>query len=92
MKWEHRIIEIREGSWSYVAGAIGRAPGMFYVFTYFQSNIKGAYLHGYIDLESITGYQLRKKKEMILEVNLWMKNTKHKRKKFGFLNLCFLTR
>lgn len=26
MKWEDRIIEIREGSWSYVAGSIGRAP------------------------------------------------------------------
>jgi len=31
VKWEDRIIEIREGSWSYVAGSIGRAPGMFYV-------------------------------------------------------------
>lgn len=30
VKWEDRIIEIREGSWSYVAGPIGRAPGMFY--------------------------------------------------------------
>lgn len=30
VKWEDRIIEIREGSWSYVAaGSIGRAPGMF---------------------------------------------------------------
>lgn len=28
VKWEDRIIEIREGSWSYVAGSIGRAPGM----------------------------------------------------------------
>ncbi|KAF3454554.1 hypothetical protein FNV43_RR05002 [Rhamnella rubrinervis] len=26
VKWEDRIIEIQEGSWSYVAGAIGRAP------------------------------------------------------------------
>lgn len=26
VKWEDRIVEIREGSWSYVAGAIGRAP------------------------------------------------------------------
>ncbi|KAK7392045.1 hypothetical protein VNO78_20471 [Psophocarpus tetragonolobus] len=26
VKWEDRIIEIREGSWSYVAGYIGRAP------------------------------------------------------------------
>ncbi|XP_017411870.1 uncharacterized protein LOC108318706 isoform X2 [Vigna angularis] len=26
VKWEDRIIEIREGSWSYVAGPIGRAP------------------------------------------------------------------
>ncbi|KAI4295195.1 hypothetical protein MLD38_040574 [Melastoma candidum] len=26
VKWEDRIIEIREGSWSYVAGSIGRAP------------------------------------------------------------------
>ncbi|KAL1339692.1 hypothetical protein AAHE18_U057800 [Arachis hypogaea] len=26
VKWEERIIEIREGSWSYVAGSIGRAP------------------------------------------------------------------
>ncbi|KAK2389175.1 hypothetical protein P8452_07264 [Trifolium repens] len=26
VKWEYRIIEIREGSWSYVAGSIGRAP------------------------------------------------------------------
>jgi hypothetical protein len=31
VKWEYRIIEIREGSWSYVAGSIGRAPGMFYI-------------------------------------------------------------
>jgi len=31
VKREDRIIEIREGSWSYVAGPIGRAPGMFYV-------------------------------------------------------------
>jgi hypothetical protein len=31
VKWEDRIIEIREGSWSYVAGSIGRAPGMFYI-------------------------------------------------------------
>lgn len=30
VKWEDRIIEIREGSWSYVAGSIGRAPGMLY--------------------------------------------------------------
>lgn len=34
MKWEDRIIEIREGSWSYVAGSIGRAPGMFYIAIY----------------------------------------------------------
>ncbi|KAI8548161.1 hypothetical protein RHMOL_Rhmol07G0250800 [Rhododendron molle] len=27
LKWEERIIEIREGSWSYVADSIGRAPG-----------------------------------------------------------------
>ncbi|KAK6911609.1 Glycine-rich domain-containing protein-like [Dillenia turbinata] len=26
VKWEDRIIEIRQGSWSYVAGSIGRAP------------------------------------------------------------------
>lgn len=26
VKWEERIVEIREGSWSYIAGAIGRAP------------------------------------------------------------------
>ncbi|XP_062003284.1 uncharacterized protein LOC133720821 [Rosa rugosa] len=26
VKWEDRIIEIREGSWSYVAGSIGRSP------------------------------------------------------------------
>ncbi|CAL0300111.1 unnamed protein product [Lupinus luteus] len=26
VKWEDRIVEIREGSWSYVAGSIGRAP------------------------------------------------------------------
>ncbi|XP_077240674.1 enolase (DUF1399) isoform X2 [Tasmannia lanceolata] len=26
VKWEDRIIEIREGSWSYVAGSIGTAP------------------------------------------------------------------
>ncbi|XP_061363320.1 glycine-rich domain-containing protein 2 isoform X6 [Gastrolobium bilobum] len=26
VKWEDRIIEIREGSWYYVAGSIGRAP------------------------------------------------------------------
>ncbi|KAK2416349.1 hypothetical protein QL285_038749 [Trifolium repens] len=26
VKWEYRIIEIRKGSWSYVAGSIGRAP------------------------------------------------------------------
>lgn len=28
VKWDERIIEIREGSWSYVADSIGRAPGM----------------------------------------------------------------
>lgn len=28
VKWEDRITEIREGSWSYVAGSIGRAPGL----------------------------------------------------------------
>lgn len=42
VKWEDRIIEIREGSWSYVAGAIGRAPGMLCIFTYSQN--KGACL------------------------------------------------
>ncbi|CAN4108843.1 unnamed protein product [Withania somnifera] len=26
VKWEDRIIEVREGRWSYVAGSIGRAP------------------------------------------------------------------
>ncbi|XP_022136063.1 uncharacterized protein LOC111007846 isoform X4 [Momordica charantia] len=26
VKWEDRIIEIREGSWSYIAGSIGRSP------------------------------------------------------------------
>ncbi|XP_043815010.1 uncharacterized protein LOC110620867 isoform X2 [Manihot esculenta] len=26
VKWEDRITEVREGSWSYVAGSIGRAP------------------------------------------------------------------
>ena len=31
VKWEDRIIEIREGSWSYVAGSIGKAPGMLYI-------------------------------------------------------------
>lgn len=34
VKWEDRIIEIREGSWSYVAGSIGRAPGTFYIAIY----------------------------------------------------------
>ena len=29
VKWEDRILEIREGSWSYVADSIGRAPGMY---------------------------------------------------------------
>lgn len=29
VRWEDQIIEVREGSWSYVAGSIGRAPGMF---------------------------------------------------------------
>lgn len=28
VKWEERIIEIREGSWSYIAGSIGKIPGM----------------------------------------------------------------
>ena len=28
VKREDRIIEIREGSWSYLAGTIGRVPGM----------------------------------------------------------------
>lgn len=28
VQWEDRVIEIREGSWSYVAGSIGKAPGM----------------------------------------------------------------
>lgn len=27
VKWEERIIEIREGSWSYIAGSVGIAPG-----------------------------------------------------------------
>lgn len=31
VKWEDRIIEIREGSWSYVAGPIGKAPGALYI-------------------------------------------------------------
>ncbi|KAG7023996.1 Glycine-rich domain-containing protein 1, partial [Cucurbita argyrosperma subsp. argyrosperma] len=26
VKWEDRVIEIREGSWSYIAGSIGRTP------------------------------------------------------------------
>ncbi|XP_031252461.1 uncharacterized protein LOC116110372 isoform X2 [Pistacia vera] len=26
VRWEDRVIEIREGSWSYVAGSIGKAP------------------------------------------------------------------
>ncbi|CAN1354952.1 Glycine-rich domain-containing protein 1 [Linum perenne] len=26
VKWDDRIVEVREGSWSYVAGSIGRAP------------------------------------------------------------------
>ncbi|PIA61273.1 hypothetical protein AQUCO_00300659v1 [Aquilegia coerulea] len=26
VKWEDRIVEIREGSWTYIAGSIGRAP------------------------------------------------------------------
>ncbi|XP_050937199.1 glycine-rich domain-containing protein 1 isoform X1 [Cucumis melo] len=26
VKWEDRIVEIREGSWSYIAGSIGRTP------------------------------------------------------------------
>nr|XP_027121629.1 uncharacterized protein LOC113738584 [Coffea arabica]XP_027123942.1 uncharacterized protein LOC113740592 [Coffea arabica] len=26
VKWEDRIIEIREGSWSYVSSSIGKAP------------------------------------------------------------------
>lgn len=29
VKWEERIIEIREGSWSYIAGSIGKIPGMW---------------------------------------------------------------
>lgn len=32
VKWEDRIIEIREGSWSYIAGSIGRSPGMVYLY------------------------------------------------------------
>lgn len=27
VKWEDRIIEIREGPWSYIAGTVGIAPG-----------------------------------------------------------------
>ncbi|KAF5183193.1 Glycine-rich domain-containing protein [Thalictrum thalictroides] len=26
VKWEDRIVEVREGSWTYIAGSIGRAP------------------------------------------------------------------
>lgn len=40
VKWEDRIIEIREGSWSYVAGSIGRAPGMLYKLIKDTINIK----------------------------------------------------
>lgn len=29
VKWEDRIIEIRQGSWAYIAGSIGKTPGMF---------------------------------------------------------------
>lgn len=29
VRWEDRCVEIREGSWSYVAGSIGKAPGTF---------------------------------------------------------------
>lgn len=32
VKWEDRIIEIRAGSWSYIAGSIGKSPGMFLDF------------------------------------------------------------
>lgn len=40
VKWEDRIIEIREGSWSYVAaGSIGRAPGIFSLCYSLQSLI-----------------------------------------------------
>lgn len=28
VKWEERIIEVREGSWSYIASSVGFAPGM----------------------------------------------------------------
>jgi hypothetical protein len=42
VKWDDRIIEIREGSWSYVAGPIGRAPGALYIIFRFTSFGKGA--------------------------------------------------
>lgn len=47
VKWEDRIIEIREGSWSYVAGSIGTSPGMlYYIHIYNFSHLwdKGAKL------------------------------------------------
>lgn len=37
VKWEDRIIEIREGCWSYVAGSIGRAPSMYLNFSSFYN-------------------------------------------------------
>lgn len=27
VKWEDRIIEVREGPWLYIAGTVGTAPG-----------------------------------------------------------------
>lgn len=37
VKWEDRIIEIRECSWSYISDSIGRAPGMFLSIFVFNS-------------------------------------------------------
>lgn len=43
VKWEDRIIEIREGSWSYVAGSIGRAPGMLYISAWASYRLLSVY-------------------------------------------------
>lgn len=45
VNWEERIIEIREGSWSYVAGSIGKAPGMLLTLFLCFSHSKFIFKH-----------------------------------------------
>ncbi|RWW35175.1 hypothetical protein GW17_00000006 [Ensete ventricosum] len=69
VKWEDRIIEVREGPWSYVAGTVGVAPGKIV-----QRDLK-ILSYSLLIVDKIVGTATPKKEDSQVKRTLWCLST-----------------